>query len=276
MEKPATLFLLFIFLFAFLLHALPTTSKEVGDEKEFSYEKNDEKGPARWGELTEEWKTCSSGSMQSPIDLPINQRVQLASSTEGLNRNYSASDAILKNTGHDIELEWEAGAGTIEINGTEYTLKQLHWHSPSEHTINGRRFALEMHMVHESKDGKIAVIAFLYTIGRPDFFLSHLTDHIRKVAGSEGKETMVGTVDPEDFKIQNIMYYYRYMGSLTTPPCHESVVWTVLKKVRTVSIQQVSLLQEAVDGEPGWNARPTQQTNGRPIHLYVSEDNGHH
>jgi carbonic anhydrase len=74
-----------------------------------------------------------------------------------------------------VQLQWEGYAGYIEINGTQYELKQCHWHSPSEHTIDGQRFNMEAHMVHESSDGKIAVVGILYKLGRPDSFLSSVS-----------------------------------------------------------------------------------------------------
>ena len=74
-----------------------------------------------------------------------------------------------------MQMKWEGGAGYIQINDTQYVLQQCHWHSPSEHTINGRRFDLEVHMVHESSDGKTAVVGILYKIGSPDTFLSSVS-----------------------------------------------------------------------------------------------------
>lgn len=165
-----------------------------------------------------------------------------------------------------MQLKWETGAGTLEINGTEYVLKQCHWHSPSEHTINGKKFALELHMVHESQDGKAAVVGILYTIGRPDSFLSsvsstyksytislfnyfskvytlnhfvfhQLTDRLRLVAGTGENETIAGIVNPKEIKIGS-RKYYRYMGSLTTPPCTENVIWTIVRKVCIINWQE--------------------------------------
>jgi carbonic anhydrase len=79
-----------------------------------------------------------------------------------------------------VQLKWDGGAGYIEINGTKYVLKQCHWHSPSEHTINGQRFDLEAHMLHESSDGKISVVGILYKRGRPDSFLSSVSNTTKK------------------------------------------------------------------------------------------------
>ncbi|XP_058005247.1 alpha carbonic anhydrase 7-like [Hevea brasiliensis] len=256
----------FIFL---LLHTLAAESQEAGHEKEFDYQKNSEKGPARWGELDPNWSTCSNGTMQSPINI-LKRSVKIVSHLGRLDRDYKPSNATLKNRGHDMMLEWESGAGNVEINGTEYVLQQCHWHSPSEHTINGRRYALEMHMVHKSQDGKVAVVGIIYKVGNPDSFLSSLRDHLRLVAGPREAEKVVGLVNPYDIRISR--KYYRYMGSLTTPPCTENVTWTISKKVRTVAKEQVRLLRVAVHHESGTNARPSQPTNGRLVQLYEPDE----
>ncbi|KAJ6708347.1 BIFUNCTIONAL MONODEHYDROASCORBATE REDUCTASE AND CARBONIC ANHYDRASE NECTARIN-3 [Salix viminalis] len=208
---------------------LPATSQEVEDEKEFDYNPNGEKGPAQWGRIhPDEWGACSNGSMQSPIDL-LDERVDVVSHLGRLSRSYRPGNATLRNRGHDMMLKWERGAGTIQINGTEYILNQCHWHSPSEHTINGKKFALEAHMVHESLDGKVAVVGIMYKIGRPDSFLSSLTKQLQSVAGSYEQDKVVGVVDPRNIKIGS-RKYYRYIGSLTIPPCTENVLWTMVKK----------------------------------------------
>ncbi|KAJ8751532.1 hypothetical protein K2173_016766 [Erythroxylum novogranatense] len=261
---------LFTFFIVLLTNTLPTTSQEVDDEEEFNYDLDGEKGPAKWGEIHHEWSACSNGSMQSPIDL-LNQRVQIVSHLGRLNRSYKPSNATLRNRGHDMMLKWEGDAGRIHINGTDYALKQCHWHSPSEHTINGRRFDLEGHMVHESSEGKVAVVGIMYKIGRPDSFLSSILDRLQEINGTEEKETIAGIIDPRQIKIGS-RKYYRYIGSLTVPPCTENVVWTIVRKVRTVTRQQVRLLRVAVHDESDSNARPTQAINGRPVELYRPKD----
>ncbi|KDP44023.1 hypothetical protein JCGZ_05490 [Jatropha curcas] len=257
----------FIFI-SLLLHTLPISSQEIEDEKDFDYYEG-EKGPSRWGELHPEWSACNNGSMQSPIDL-LNERVEVVSHLGKLKREYKSSNATLKNRGHDMMMEWENGAGITEINGTEYILKQCHWHSPSEHSVNGVRFALELHMVHESLDGKVAVIGVMYIIGRPDSFLSSVDKHLRSVAGTRKLQTVVGMVNPKSIKLRS-RKYYRYKGSLTVPPCTENVLWTIVTKVRTVSREQVRLLRVAVHDESDTNARPIQLMNGRSVQLYKPE-----
>ncbi|KAJ7981023.1 Alpha carbonic anhydrase [Quillaja saponaria] len=213
---------------------------------------------------------CKHGQMQSPIDL-LNERVKIVSHLGRINRSYKPSNATLKNRGHDIMLKWADGAGSIVINGTQYVLKQLHWHSPSEHTLNGRRFNLELHMVHESPTGQAAVIGIMYKIGRPDSFLSLITDHLAAITDTAEQEKVVGIINPKQINIGS-RKYYRYIGSLTTPPCTQNVVWTIVKKVRTVTREQVRLLRVAVHDESNTNARPLQPLNNRTVQLYIPDD----
>ncbi|XP_072977032.1 alpha carbonic anhydrase 7-like [Typha angustifolia] len=251
----------------FLFVSLPfATSQEVENEEDFSYLSGTETGPENWGNIRVEWAACGNGQMQSPIDLSF-RNVQILPQLGELNASYMPSNAILKNRGHDIMLEWQGDAGGIQINGTEYSLKQVHWHSPSEHTINGRKYALEAHLVHLSADNNIAVVGILYRIGRPDSFLAELEEYIQTISDEHEAEVVVGEVDPKDIEWEN-KNYYRYVGSLTVPPCTEGVVWSVIDKVETVSKRQVDLLREAVDDDAEMNARPIQPTNGRPIGFY--------
>ncbi|XP_058077882.1 alpha carbonic anhydrase 7-like isoform X2 [Magnolia sinica] len=244
MKNPNTHIFFYAFLLLLIFHSRQTTSQEVEDESEFDYIQGSERGPEHWGEMHEEWAMCKNGDMQSPIDL-WHERVEVVPNLGRLKRSYKPSNATLKNRGHDIMLKWINSAGSIYLNGTEYMLNQCHWHSPSEHTINGRRYALEVHLVHESLDKRIAVVGVMYKIGRPDTFLSELMEQIGSIADSHELETKVGVVDPRHLKMGS-RKYYRYMGSLTVPPCTQGVVWTLLKKVRTVSREQVRLLRMAV------------------------------
>ncbi|XP_027085668.1 alpha carbonic anhydrase 7-like [Coffea eugenioides] len=241
-------------------------AEEVEDEKEFSYDERSHRGPAHWGEIRPEWSMCNHGSMQSPIDL-LDARVQVVSSLGRLHRAYKPSNATLVNRGHDMMLRWVDDAGHIHINGTLYHLRQCHWHSPSEHSINGKRYDLEAHLVHEALNGKIAVIGIIYEIGRSDSFLSMMENKLKALADTRDLEKVVGVIDPKQIKLGS-RKYYRYIGSLTTPPCTQNVVWTIVKKVRTVTRDQVKMIREAVHDESEANARPLQPLHNRPIRMY--------
>ncbi|WCJ41002.1 alpha carbonic anhydrase 7 [Euphorbia peplus] len=243
-----------------------SATQPVGHEKEFDY-----KVPTGWGKLQAEWKACETGTMQSPIDLSDDKVRVISQAVPGaLKRSYKPANAVLKNRGHDMMLQWDVnGAGTIEIYGIQYVLKQCHWHTPTEHAFKGKRYVAELHMVHESKDGKIAVIGIMYQLGQPDPFLSLLAPRLKQVAGIKGKIVPVGIVNPEFIQIDTGKFY-RYLGSLTIPPCTERVTWTVLKQLKTVSAEQVKLLRVAAHDKANTNARPIQGLNGREVHLYGS------
>ncbi|KAK6144370.1 hypothetical protein DH2020_021190 [Rehmannia glutinosa] len=257
------------FFFILVLVACVTKAQEIDDEREFSYEEDSENGRPI-GE-----KSTQNGGVQLwknavPIDM-LNERVKMVSHLGLLDRTYWPSNATLINRGHDMMLRWPGGAGHIQINGTQYHLRQSHWHSPSEHTINGRRFDMEIHLVHQSNDNRTAVIVILYKIGRPDSFLSMMKRNLEEVADMRDVEKVVGFIDPELIK-SGSRKYYRYIGSLTTPPCTENVIWTIVRKVRTVSREQVELIRDAVHDDSEANARPIQPINGRKVELYRPND----
>jgi carbonic anhydrase len=130
-----------------------------------------------------------------------------------------------------LQVRFAGDAGSLVINGTTYYLKQLHWHSPAEHTVDGHRYDLELHLVHQSLTNKTAVIGILYEVGRhEDAFLRQLEPFIRRIAYVRDREERVGLVDPRRAR-GRASVYYRYMGSLTAPPCTEGVIWTIVKRV---------------------------------------------
>ncbi|KAF1881238.1 hypothetical protein Lal_00023274 [Lupinus albus] len=241
-------------------HVLPT-------DDEFTYIKGSAKGPENWGNINPKWRICGNGKLQSPIDL-VDKRVQVSPQLDKLQRYYKPAPAVLKNTGHSIMLQLNGDAGHFIINGIQYNLVQYHWHTPSEHTLNGSMFDLELHAFHQSSKGQMAVIGVWYKIGAPDSLLSKLLKHIKSL---KDKDINLGIINPKDILFEGTSYY-RYVGSLTTPPCTEGVSWTVVKKVRTVSVEQLNALKEAV--HPGFdkNARPTLELGGRQVYLYTPED----
>ncbi|KAJ9184843.1 hypothetical protein P3X46_004529 [Hevea brasiliensis] len=261
-----------LLLVSFILCSVPISTaleSEVDDETPFAYVEGTGKGPKKWGQIDPHWQVCDSGEMQSPIDL-LDRRVEASPNLGKLHRDYKPALASVKNRGHDIEVIWKGDAGKININGTNYKLEQCHWHSPSEHTFNGSRYELELHMVHFSSKREIAVVGITYKYGRPDHFLSRLLHHITYV---NKEERDLGVVNPGDIKFGS-RKYYRYIGSLTVPPCTEGVVWTIVKKVRTVSREQVKALRDAVHDGYERNARPNQPLYGRAVYMYNPSKNG--
>ncbi|PQP95973.1 alpha carbonic anhydrase 7-like isoform X1 [Prunus yedoensis var. nudiflora] len=260
-------FIVFTF---FLLCLDPTPIRAegsgAGHKIEFEYKAGTKKGPEHWGDLKKEWKTCKTGKTQSPIDLRDGIATKVNSSLEHFKISYKPTKAIMKNEGPAIVVVWEGDAGSISINGKEYNLRQCHWHSPSEHSINGKRYDVELHMVHRAKNNSdVAVVGFLYKIGQPNPFISKVRKAIASMVDVQ-KDVHLGVIDPRKMKKAKI----GYSGSFTTPPCSEGVTWTINKQVHTVSISQVKLLQQAVFNYAEMNARPVQPLNGREVKLHGS------
>ncbi|XP_051120915.1 alpha carbonic anhydrase 7-like [Andrographis paniculata] len=249
-----------------LLFAATCIAQELDDERGFNYDEASEIGPMHWGEIREEWKECTTSKMQSPIDIK-NEKVQIVSYLGRLETSYKPANATLVNRGHDMMIKWVDGAGHIEINRRLYELKQCHWHIPSEHTINGRRFDMEVHLVHQTKDNRTAVIGIMYKIGRSDSFLSVMKQNLKIMAHTRDVKKTLGIIDPRLIKFGSCKYY-KYMGSLTTPPCTQNVLWTIVKKIRIVTEEQITMIRNAVHDELETNARPVQPINDRMVDLY--------
>ncbi|KAH9319802.1 hypothetical protein KI387_021571, partial [Taxus chinensis] len=124
-------------------------------------------------------------------------------------------------------------------------LKQCHWHHPSEHTINGQQYPLELHLVHQTDDNEIAVIGIIYKNGTQDHFLTMLQDAIDKIANQT--QVDLSSMNATQIGIGRNESYYRYNGSLTTPDYTEGVTWTVMRNMRTVTQEQVDSLRKALN-----------------------------
>ncbi|KAI3861336.1 hypothetical protein MKW92_022510 [Papaver armeniacum] len=239
------------------------------EEPNFSY--SGHKGPDKWATLDPSFAMCANGKAQSPINI-VKKTAVYNPKLEPLTRSYNDVNATLIDNIVNIQLLFGKGAGAINIDGKQYKLLQTHWHSPSEHTIDGIRYDVELHMVHQSADGSFAVIAVLYRFGSPDPLLTQLKGHLKKLRsevkighlGSRFPVKLIRTAD-----LESTDAYFRYIGSLTTPPCTENVTWTILEEVREMSKKQVASLRSVMNKENKRNARPTQPLNGRTVELYV-------
>ncbi|XVE95889.1 hypothetical protein REPUB_Repub02eG0174100 [Reevesia pubescens] len=269
--KMAFAFLFFASLLSSCTSFRPNSNPSQTDqeEDEFNYDEGSGKGPSRWGSLKKEWQTCGLGTSQSPIDIPVGS-TQLSPALGDLQRSYASRPAVLKNRGHDIAVLWNGDAGKINIDGTDYKVIQCHWHSPSEHTFDGIRHDLEIHIVHQDAQNQVAVVSMVFQIGQVDPFLSSLLSSIRSLGGGE---LDVGNVNPVDIGFVG-RNYYRYTGSLTTPPCTEGVVWTVFQQVKTASTEQIQALKDAIPEENKNNSRPTQSLGGRSVLFYDPGNTG--
>ncbi len=213
-----------------------------------------EAGPENWAKLDSKFAMCGQGRNQSPIDLSDLIKADL----KPLKFEYKEGATHIINNGHAVQVDYAAGSFLI-VEGRTFELKQFHFHSPSENLIKGKQFPLEVHLVHADKNGNLAVIAVMFEEGPPNPLLTKLwqmmpvkvDEKIALPAGLSATEML-----PPD------RTYYRYNGSLTTPPCTEGVWWLVLKKPATVSKAQVEQFSKRLGFA---NNRPIQPLNARPV-----------
>lgn len=210
-------------------------------------------GPEHWGELSPDSRPCSIGLQQSPVDL---SGAFSAKAPTPVPRWIPDHGAMVVNNGHTLQVSIASGGG-ITLQGKAYALKQFHFHHPSEHTIDGKVFPLEAHFVHAAADGDLAVVGVLFEEGEANPAL----DPIWATAPiKEGEARINAQIDPYRF-LPPVAGVYRYEGSLTTPPCSETVHWTVMSTPATASASQIAAFAALFP----LNARPVQPLNRRYI-----------
>ncbi len=204
-----------------------------------------------WGKLDDEWKACSKGKQQSPIDIAPH-----AVTASAIEFHYKPTAAAIVDNGHTGQINVAPGS-SIEIDNHTYELVQFHTHTPSEHTIAGERFPLEVHLVHKDAAGKLAVIGVMYEEGADTKALEPL--YTKWPATKEAESKLRKAFDPTALLPANHSVY-RYNGSLTTPPCTEGVVWNVMR--RSMSETKPHLAEIAGHYK---NARSVQMLGDRKV-----------
>jgi len=211
-------------------------------------------GPEHWGELDNKYEMCGKGRNQSPIDLTGFVEADL----QNIDINYGTTATEILNNGHAIQVNYAKGS-VIKVEGDEFELKQFHFHAPSENHINGKSFAMEAHLVHADKDGNLAVVAVMLEEGKSNPLIKTLWKSMPEKAGDKNS---LGSGISVKGMLPASMDYYRFNGSLTTPPCTEGVRWYVLKQPVSVSKEDVEKFEHAMHHP---NNRPIQPVNARAL-----------
>ena len=223
-----------------------------GDKSHWEY--SGHAGPEHWGELSPEFSLCGSGRNQTPIDLDAMIEAELAP----IEFKYQAAGHEVINNGHTIQVNFESGS-SIVIDGRQFDLKQFHFHAPSENHIKGRSYALEGHLVHADKDGNLAVVAVMFETGAANEVIGQAWKVMPEKAGD--KSALGAKVSAEGLlPVQRD--YYRFNGSLTTPPCSEGVRWLVMKEAMTASEAQIEHFAHVMHHPTN---RPLQPLFARPV-----------
>lgn len=209
---------------------------------------SEKNGPEHWAEISKRYLKCQFGEHQSPINIHPDE-IPLVDSS--LDFKYKASKIDLIDNEHTIEFDYDHGSVMI-FEGLGYELKQFHFHSPSEHDLEGKEYDMEIHLVHKNKSGRLAVLALWVKEGKENQIIKPVWRHL---PNDKNKHHLY---KKEKFAIYDLLpqdkQAYYYSGSLTTPPCSEKVNWLVLKEPIEMSKHQIDIFHEHYN----WNNRALQ------------------
>jgi len=236
-----------------------------------------------------------AGQSNSPIDIDTKTVDKSAIKEEIVFQGYDVKPKAMKvkNNGYTAVVEITADKlPTMEKGGLpgKFVFLQLHFHwgpngnEGSEHTIDNKKYPLEVHLVHynmkypniseaiKHKDG-LAVLGFVYTVGpknsAPMETLTKAFANVVKKDTVYDMPTPFALADAADpFVDTDKLDFYRYNGGLTTPTCNEVVTWTVVSKPLFITEEQLARFRTLKDKDSGnitTNYRPVQPLNGRKI-----------
>lgn len=217
-----------------------------------------DRGPSLWGNLDPRFAQCAVGQHQSPVDL-IPEQQKPKKPLETIRWDYQPGFGIAKDQGTTLQIKPAAG-NNLHVGEAIYPLRQIHFHYPSEHLIGGERYAMEIHFVHQDAEGGVVVLGVMVEVGENNASFGHLLQRWPRARQKKGtviyldlRELLPQDLSPGNFFRQDA--YFRYLGSLTTPPCSEGVQWLVLTRPLTFSDEQI--VQYGAHHPP--NARPIQK-----------------
>lgn len=230
----------------------PTAAIVVHRDIPWSY--GGEGGPSNWSKLRPDYGTCAVGKRQSPIDI---REGIIKVDQEVIRFDYKPTLFRIVDNGHTVEVGVAEG-NTINVMGRTYELQHFHFHRPSEERIGGRAFDMVVHLVHQDYEGNLAVLAVLLEKGSEQPLIQTLWNNMPLEVG---QELLPATAINLNDLLPQDRSYFSYMGSLTTPPCSEGVLWLVFRQPMQVSQEQIAIFSRLYRN----NARPIQPTNGRLI-----------
>ena len=237
---------------ALLATGCVTTTQQSDNKSHWGYTGHE--GPEYWGSLHKNNATCDKGLNQSPINLSG----FIQSDLVPLKLEYKPGGYEVLNNGHTIQINFQPGS-KLDVDGHYYELKQFHFHSPSENHISGKSYPMEVHLVHADINGNLAVVAIMFEEGTENKTLKTIWNTMPKIAGE--KINLSSIVSAKRILPDN-RDYYRFNGSLTTPPCTEGVLWLVMKQSITASKVQIDQFNQVMHHPTN---RPIQPVNARPV-----------
>jgi carbonic anhydrase len=236
---------------ALILAGLTAAAFAATDHPHWTYEGSE--GPEHWGALSKDFAACN-GKQQSPVNLAGAH----SGDNETIALNWKPFAPKVLNNGHTIQAAAAPG-NTTKLADKSYELQQMHFHHPSEHTVDGKLAPMEAHFVSKGADGKLVVLGVLIDEGKANTQIAKLWEVAPKEQGDAQAKSAVdfAKLVPAGSK------FYRYSGSLTTPPCSEIVEWVVFTDPITASKEQIDAFAKLYPG----NNRPVQALHDRTIVL---------
>jgi carbonic anhydrase len=220
-----------------------------------------EGAPFVWGRLAPAYAVCGDGKTQSPIDVSTTGAVRKP--LPPLAPVYGPSDLEVVNDGHTVKAQVPVDAARLRVGERTYRLVQFHWHTPSEHWVDGERYPMELHLVHADENGRL-VLGALVKEGRANRELEKIWAVLPREPGDHA--------EVHGFDLSALLpaslRSYRYPGSLTTPPCDQGIQWVLLAEPVEMSAGQIETFRKiffGTDRFPVGNARPVQPSHGREV-----------
>lgn len=242
--------------------AAPSASAAVALPKDRPWGYTGDRGPQSWGELDPKWEQCGIGKAQSPIDLP-SMGDEPRSQSDKLSVDYMSIPLRIKNSGHTLEVQNRTDS-FLMVGSKRFDLLQFQFRSPSEHTLAGQRFPLEVQFVNKARDGELAILAVLLEAGDANKTLEEVW---RKMPKSETQDYV--NHEKKLLSVSDLISlsegYYAYEGSLTTPPCSEGVRWFVAKETQEIEQRSVDQLRNVLGGRSN---RPVQPVGDRKVFFF--------
>jgi carbonic anhydrase len=211
-------------------------------------------GPEQWGKLSSEYAACASGLNQSPV--AFESTIHSALKPIRVIHKFAAKEML--STPNGLRVLFKEG-NMMVLDKTAFQLKHLDFHTPSEHQLNGQSYPLEIQLWHEDSKKNIAIMSILFKTGEPN---AELTELLAQLPQKTGESIKLKTRYTPNELMPTNPQYYRYSGSLTSPPCNEGVRWIVMKSPLQVSAEQVQAITTAIGGP---NSRPIQPLHGRSV-----------
>lgn len=210
-------------------------------------------GPENWGRLNADYAACETGSNQSPINLAGATRTDLPDPEF----SYQPTPASIENLGHTLQVNYAPGS-FMTVGDARYELAQFHFHTPSEHRLEGKEFPAELHLVHRGANGELAVVGVMIEPGSENTTLAPLLNQLPANKGE--KREASGQLSAEQL-LPKERQHFLYPGSLTTPPCTEGVTWMVMDEPIQMSAAQIASLRSTINT----SNRPVQPLGSREL-----------